>query len=147
MDDNRNLLLATEPLEGSLAGGKDATYLNQILFDHVLAGPGRPCGLAQARVVVVGNDHDSRLRIGRDDLPRRADAVHFGQVYVHQNPIRAVLRVGRECPGPVAALEDALEQVSKLGAQLSSPVQRAVGVALEKIDSLIEASARQLGDA
>ena len=96
-------------------GGEDATDLNQIFFDYVLAGTRQAGSLAQAGVVVVGDDHDPRCGVGRDDLPRCVDAVHFGQVNVHQDPIGTMLHVSRERAGAVVAFEDALDQISHQG--------------------------------
>jgi len=90
----------------------DMAQVEQVFFEHVGARSGISCGLAQARVVVIRDHHNTRLRESPLDASRRGDAVKTGHAYVHQDPIRLALCVCAERLRAVATFRDVFKHVS-----------------------------------
>src|SRR6266853_6079053 len=77
-------------------GFEQTAHLEQVLLEDITASARIPSGLAQCRVVVVGNDDDLRRGMSRFDPSCRRNPIQPVHFDVHQHEVRAVCNGSRQ---------------------------------------------------
>lgn len=80
--------------------------IKQIFLDDILTGTGFLRRPPQLAVVIIGDDYDSRFRIGGKNLSGRRNAVNVFHPDIHQNPIGLKPRVCVQSLRSVRAFAD-----------------------------------------